>query len=187
MNDLTKRAMLFAMDVHKDQRRKYTGNHYFDHLAEVAAITSCFIPRDDMFDHVIAAAFLHDSIEDQGQTVDIIRENFGDVVAGLVDSLSEKRPECFNRRMRKAAYREQLMIADKNAQTIKAADIFSNTKSIVENDPKFASTYIRECQETLAVLKHADVSLVQMVNKQLEWSIDHLMNNMLQSALSRNT
>lgn len=53
-------AMMFAREVHKDQRRKYTNNPYADHLAEVAGIVSTVLQDD----YVIATAWLHDCIED---------------------------------------------------------------------------------------------------------------------------
>lgn len=61
-------AMTFARAVHRDQRRKYTGNPYADHLAEVAGIVAAVGGNADM----IAVAWLHDSIEDQGVTLDDI-------------------------------------------------------------------------------------------------------------------
>ncbi len=48
------------------------------------------------------------------------------------------------------------------AQTIKLADLISNTRSIVERDPKFAVTYLAEKRELLKVLTDGDPALYRM-------------------------
>ena len=63
-------ALAFAADRHKDQKRKYTGEPYFNHLAEVAALVSVY--NNDA--EVIAAAYLHDSVEDVGVTPEEIEQ-----------------------------------------------------------------------------------------------------------------
>lgn len=61
---LAYRAMMFAREAHKNQKRKYTGNPYADHLAEVAGIVATV----DQSEESIAVAWLHDCIEDQDVT-----------------------------------------------------------------------------------------------------------------------
>ena len=64
-------AMIFAIDAHKYQRRKYTGNPYFDHLAEVAGITAAVTGP---YPKIMAVCWLHDCVEDQGVSLDEIEE-----------------------------------------------------------------------------------------------------------------
>jgi hypothetical protein len=64
-----------------------------------------------------------------------------------------------NRAERKAASRARLADAPAWVQTIKCADLISNTSSIVLRDPKFAVTYLEEKRLLLDVLTKADPRL----------------------------
>lgn len=146
-------AMMFARDVHKAQRRKYTNNPYTDHLAEVAGIVATV----DASETAIAVAWLHDCREDQGITGEQIEQRFGMAVAVGVALLSDF--ETGKRSIRKAAGRVRLASAPAWVQTIKCADLISNTSSIVEHDPKFAVTYLEEKRMLLDVMTLADPRL----------------------------
>lgn len=158
---LAYKAMRFAFEVHKDQRRKYTGNPYTDHLAEVAGIVAT-IDNDAL---TIATAWLHDCREDQGVTGEDIEWNFGMKVAVGVALLSDF--EEGNRAQRKALGRERLASAPAWVQNIKCADLISNTSSIVQHDPKFAVTYLEEKRLLLEVMGKADRRLVAMAMTQV--------------------
>ena len=159
MLDLAYRAMVFARDVHKNQRRKYTNAPYFDHLAEVAGSVST-VDKDD---ETMAVAWLHDCREDQGITGQQIEDLFGMRVAVGVALLSDF--ETGGRAERKAASRERLASAPGWVQTIKCADLISNTSSIVEHDPKFAAVYIEEKRLLLDVLTKADSRLLAIARE----------------------
>lgn len=150
-------AMMFAREVHKDQRRKYTNNPYVDHLAEVAGIVSTVITGEMDLNAIIAVAWLHDAVEDCGVTLQQIEDRFGFVVALGVSGLSDM--ETGNRAERKAGSRARLAACSGWIQTIKCADLISNTSSIVMHDPKFAVTYLEEKRLLLAVLTKADPRL----------------------------
>lgn len=154
-------AMMFAREVHKAQRRKYTGNPYTDHLAEVAGIVATV--ADDPYS--IAVAWLHDCIEDQGVTAPELARRFGLTVAAGVYALSDI--ESGNRAERKAASRGRLARAHDWVQTIKVADLISNTASIVLHDPDFAKVYLEEKRLLLDVLTKADKRLVEIARGQL--------------------
>lgn len=158
-------AMVFAREIHKDQKRKYTGNPYADHLAEVAGIAVTACPTNLRPDVMAAVAWLHDSIEDQGVTAETLGEKFGPEIARAVLFLSDM--ETGNRAERKAASRERLAGAWGWVQTIKVADLISNTASIVQHDPKFAVTYLEEKRLLLDVLTKADPRLVQIARAQV--------------------
>jgi guanosine-3',5'-bis(diphosphate) 3'-pyrophosphohydrolase len=164
-------AMIFARAAHKDQVRKYTGNPYSDHLAEVAGIVATVaveVARDQWCtsDDMIAVAWLHDSMEDQGVALGTIGRRFGLVVADGVCLLSDL--EEGNRAERKAAGRARLADAPGWVQTIKCADLISNTSSIVKHDPKFAVTYLEEKRLLLDVMTKADSRLLQLARSQVE-------------------
>jgi len=156
------RAMQFAREVHKNQVRKYTGNPYTDHLAEVAGIASTVRGEEE----VIAVAWLHDCIEDQGCTRAQLMDLFGEVVASGVYLLSDL--EDGNRKERKAASRRRLAISPDWVQTIKVADLISNTSSIVKHDPKFAELYLEEKRLLLDVLTKADKGLIEIARNQVK-------------------
>ena len=156
-------AMAFARQVHRDQVRKYTGNPYADHLAEVAGIVATVAPPADA-EEMIAAGWLHDCVEDQDVTITDIELRFGCVVACWVETLSDLEPG--NRAERKAASRARLGRACREVQTIKCADLISNTSSIVQHDPKFAKVYLAEKLRLLDVMRDADPRLWNMAQAQ---------------------
>lgn len=168
MTNIALEAMLFARTVHANQVRKYTGNPYADHLAEVAGIVATMLPdmaggRSDL-EYIVAVAWLHDCVEDQDITPAELSRRFGSVVADGVMRLSDL--EIGNRAERKAASRIRLAAAPGWVQTIKCADLISNTSSIVLHDPKFAVTYLREKRELLAVMDNADRRLWEVAMRQ---------------------
>jgi (p)ppGpp synthase/HD superfamily hydrolase len=109
---------------------------------------------------MVAAAWLHDVVEDTGVTIETIRAEFGTEVAELVGWLTDvSKPEDGNRATRKAVDRAHTAEAPAEAQTIKLADLISNSKSIMEHDPAFAKTYLEEKRLLLAVMTKGDPGL----------------------------
>lgn len=160
-------AMLFAREAHKDQRRRYTGNPYVDHLAEVAGIVATVAgqAREAVsVDEMLAVAWLHDCVEDQGVSIATIECRFGPTVAIGVAGLSDL--EQGNRATRKRLSRERLAVCPGWIQTIKCADLISNTSSIVQHDPEFAAIYLEEKRLLLDVMTRADSRLVEIAKAQ---------------------
>lgn len=168
MNDsLSYKAMMFAREAHKDQKRKYTGNPYSDHLAEVVGIAMSVGGHSaEVYpDKFMATAWLHDCIEDQGVTDTQISILFGVDVAFGVSFLSDL--EIGNRAERKRLSRERLAKAPAWVQTIKVADLISNTSSIVQHDLEFAKAYLEENRLILDVLTKADQRLISLARSQI--------------------
>lgn len=155
--NMSLKAMEFAREVHKNQKRKYTDTPYFDHLAEVAGIAMSVGWNAAHPDTYMAVAWLHDCMEDQGVESEELVDKFGAIVAEGVWWLSDL--EEGNRATRKRLSRERLSKAPGWVQTIKCADLISNTGSIVQHDPKFAKVYLREKELLLEVLDKADRKL----------------------------
>lgn len=82
---LIRQAFDIAVDAHKDQRRK-SGEAYIFHPIAVAKIVASEIGLDATS---IAAALLHDVVEDTAYTLEDIRQMFGDTVARIVDGLTK--------------------------------------------------------------------------------------------------
>jgi len=156
---LIKRAKQFAHKHHGaiDQRRKYTNDPYIVHPAAVAAI----VRSVDHTPEMVAAAWLHDVVEDTPVELGEIAQRFGAEVAVLVEMLTDvSRPEDGNRAARKAIDRAHTALASPEAQTIKLADLIDNTASIVMNDPEFAKVYMAEKRLLLPALRSGDQFLL---------------------------
>jgi (p)ppGpp synthase/HD superfamily hydrolase len=157
--DVVRKAQVYAMAAHAavGQRRKYSGDPYIVHPAEVAKIVAG-VPgaTPDM----VAAAWLHDVVEDTGCTYTDIHMAFGADIAALVGWLTDvSQPQDGNRAHRKAMDRAHTAEAPAEAQTIKLADLISNSRSIVAHDPAFARTYLAEKRLLLAVMTRGDAGL----------------------------
>lgn len=160
------RADLFASAAHAavGQKRKYTGEDYIVHPREVHDIV-CTVT------HSIAmrmAALLHDVLEDTKVTYGLLHETFGLEVADMVLWLTDvSKPEDGNRSTRKAIDRQHLSAAPGDVQTIKAADLIANTRSILAYDKGFAVTYLDEKRQLLDVMVRADPILVTRARAQI--------------------
>lgn len=155
--------MAFAFEKHGEQKRKYTGEPYMKHLEEVVNLVN-------MAEHTycVQLAWLHDVLEDTNATYQELFVEFGREIADDVRVLSDLlKPEDGNRAYRKAKYKEQLADAHKGVQTVKLADLISNTSSIVLHDPAFAKVYLREKKELLDVLTRG--------NKTLHWIASNMV------------
>jgi len=158
------RARVFATAAHAavGQVRKYTGEPYIVHPAEVAKIVTDAGGTEAM----ICAAWLHDTVEDTGVTIETIRAEFGAEVAELVGWLTDvSRPEHGNRAHRKALDRAHSAAAPAEAQTVKLADLIANTRSIMKHDVAFARTYLEEKRLMLEVMTKGDSILMAEARK----------------------
>jgi guanosine-3',5'-bis(diphosphate) 3'-pyrophosphohydrolase len=143
MSNLEKRARLWAIRWHDSigQVRKYTGEPYWKHPEAVAALVQTVPHTSEM----IAAAYMHDVVEDTPCTLEAIAQEFGNDVATLVGWLTDvSRPADGNREMRKRIDREHTTAAPREAKTIKLADLIDNSRSIIARDPDFARVYLKE-------------------------------------------
>lgn len=153
---LIDKAKELAGKAHEGQFRKYSGMPYIVHPIEVATILQT-VPHTEA---MVAAALLHDVVEDTDYTVDDIAVLIDPEVAKLVEGLTDiSKPEDGNRKARKAIDREFLSKQSAEVQTIKYADIISNTQDIRVNDPSFAKVYIEEMKLLLDVLDKGDATL----------------------------
>jgi (p)ppGpp synthase/HD superfamily hydrolase len=163
--DIVRKAQVYAMAAHAavGQRRKYTNEPYIVHPAEVAKIVAG-VPGSTP--DMVAAAWLHDVVEDTGCTYNDIHMGFGTDIATLVGWLTDvSKPEDGPRWYRKKMDREHTAEAPAEAQTIKLADLISNSKSIMAHDPKFAKVYLEEKRLLLDVMTRGDAGLMAEARK----------------------
>ena len=163
MNNV-ERARVFATAAHAavGQVRKYTFEPYIVHPAEVAGIVATVPHTNEM----LAAAYLHDTVEDTGVSIVDIQKEFGNEVASLVGWLTDvSKPEQGNRAVRKAIDREHTAMAPAAAQTVKLADLIANSRSILAHDPAFARVYLEEKRMLLEVLTRGDATLMAQARR----------------------
>lgn len=152
LDPLVMEANAFAAEAHRKQRRKYTGEPYITHPRAVARTVAEFDSKPE----TLAAALLHDVVEDTKVTIDDVARRFGNEVARLVWGLTNQaKPSDGNRAQRAKINRDWLALGCERVHTIKVADIIHNLPSIVECDPYFARVYVPEKAQTLAVLTRA--------------------------------
>jgi (p)ppGpp synthase/HD superfamily hydrolase len=137
--DIVAKASAFAADKHSKQRRKYVDQPYFNHLAAVARTLEAAGIDDPT---VIAAAYLHDTVEDTDATVQDVIRDFGADVAELVYWLTDS--DQGNRESRTLMSSWRLARAPIQAKLIKFADIIDNATSIREHDPGFFKVFAAE-------------------------------------------
>lgn len=175
--DILRTAWLVSFTAHNavGQKRKYTGDPYWTHPEAVANILlkhSSMLVTDEM----LAAAYLHDVIEDTSITKNQLEHIFGEQVANLVDELTDKYtdPAVGNRATRKELERKRLSTISAEAQTIKYADLIHNTESIVQYDKDFSRVYLKEKKRILEVMDRGDSSLREFAINQTNYWIDVL-------------
>jgi (p)ppGpp synthase/HD superfamily hydrolase len=162
-NTLIERAKAFARLKHAYQKRMYTGAPYWLHTEAVARIVA--MVTDDP--EVIAAAHLHDTLEDTDTTDTELALEFGFRVEGLVKEVTNpsNHPD---RRLRADANRRHLADASADGMTIKLADLIDNTCTIEFYDPEFAKVYLAEKRDLIDTLKAGNTRLWEMANDQLK-------------------
>lgn len=173
MQSLEERARRFATEIHAaaGQRRKYTDEPYIVHPAAVVELVRSVTDDENM----LAAAWLHDTVEDTRATLEDIAQQFGDEVAGLVGMLTDKKqPQAKNRAARKIAHFRHTADASPAAQTIKLADIIDNTRAIVQYDPHFARIYLVEKQVQITLLREGSAELWRQAQVIIEQGIAQL-------------
>lgn len=157
-NTLISRAKAFATHHHGaiQQKHKYTGEDYIVHPIEVSEIVA-LVTNDDA---MIAAALLHDVVEDTPVNIEDIEREFGAEVSELVSGLTDVSTLADgSRKVRKEIDRQHTAKAGVRVHTIKLADLISNSRSIIRHDPVFAKVYIAEKKLLLEVLAGGNADL----------------------------
>lgn len=124
-------AARFAAVRHRDQKRKGSSEEpYINHLLEVSQLLAIHGIVDS---DVLAAAVLHDCVEDVGVTLREIEERFGARIADIVAEVTDEKG--VHRDERKRLEIERAPAASAAAQAIKVADKLSNVRGIVVSPP----------------------------------------------------
>jgi (p)ppGpp synthase/HD superfamily hydrolase len=115
-------AVAFAARAHKNHLRKDNQTPYVSHPVRVCLVVRHIFGFDDP--RILAAALLHDTIEDTTTDYDDIVEKFGPEVARWVAAVSKDSRLPFDER--EEAYRKALAAADWQAKVVKLGDLYDN-------------------------------------------------------------
>lgn len=130
------KAMIFAINAHANTERRGKGFPYIIHCMEAVEIVATMTSDREM----LAAAALHDVVEDTPTTVEDIRREFGDRVANLVEAESEKRVEGSSPEdtwhARKEAAMRHLANAPLEVKIVAMGDKLSNLRGIARDFSK---------------------------------------------------
>lgn len=116
--DIVEMAKSFAHKKHKGQ--KYGGHPYTKHLEDVV----CLVQKYESAGYILAAAWLHDVVEDQGVSIEEIIQRFGPAVGRAVWALTD--PPLSERPERKEISLGKLRASEPGTINIKLADRISN-------------------------------------------------------------
>ncbi|GCE28267.1 hypothetical protein KDA_37510 [Dictyobacter alpinus] len=174
METLLTRAFALAAQLHATQTRKASlvpNTPYLGHLMEVAGI----VQSNGASEVAVAAALLHDAIEDQGAaTRELILNQLGPDVLALVEECTEPGTGGATKapwRERKEGYLQQVKVASMEALLIKCADKLQNARDLrkqvyIEGEAAYAAftrgkadklwfyhTFVQTARERLTVLR----------------------------------
>ncbi len=145
--DLLNRAYVYAMKAHGNQKRA-SGEAYFNHPLEVAAI----LTEMKLDSATIAAALLHDTVEDTEATEQEIEEKFGPEIASLVDGLTKiAKLDLVTKEAAQAENLRKLLLAmsrDVRVLLVKLADRLHNMRTLEHVKPE---KRVRIAQETMDI------------------------------------
>lgn len=145
-------AAAFAKDMHAGQTRKYGKfpKPYFTHVAAVAGRVAAWAQHDE----VVAAAYLHDVIEDCNCSYDELNSLFGKFVANIVQGLTNpskgsKAPRAVRKQMDAEHIAEQMLVT----QRIKLEDRCHNLEESFEGPIDWVKKYAVETKNLLEHIK----------------------------------
>jgi (p)ppGpp synthase/HD superfamily hydrolase len=189
MNDLGRimRAASFAAKKHSGQKRKGSaGEPYVNHPIEVANLLVNVGKVDDP--DIIAAALLHDTIEDCGVSFEEIGEHFGTSVAGYVREVTDDKS--LPKAERKRLQVEHAPHLSNEAKQIKLADKISNIRDVSDNPPedwdlKRRREYVEWGENVVAGLRGANPELERLFDEVVDEAKKSLDQSEASTAVSR--
>lgn len=130
---LLDKAIKFAVDSHAGTERRGKGFPYIVHPMEAMEIVSTITSDQNL----LSAAVLHDTVEDTSVTIEDIRAEFGDIIAGIVEAESDKYQEGVSEEDswydRKLAAIQRLAKAPQEAKIVALGDKLSNMRAIARD------------------------------------------------------
>lgn len=185
VNDILIAVKNFADRAHGDQVRKYTGERYIGHPVRVMELVLEF--NNDVA--VLAAALLHDVLEDTAVTPDQLRSFLAsvlpaqeadrtvEIVVELTDVFIKSDYPSLNRRARKGRETERLVTVSPDAQTIKYGDIIDNVTDIATQETDFAEVYIQEARAMVVRMEKGHAQMRERALHVIEQSLARIRDH----------
>lgn len=162
---LTEKAIRTAAYQHRHQFRTGDGaTPYVTHLFAVALIVAGYTEDEE----VIAAALLHDTLEDTRYTAEQLTADFGSRVCQLVVGVTEDKT-IRNWAARKQAYLQNLRAAPMESQLIATADKIHNVQSLQNDYAKIGARLWRK----FTIHNHDPLWFYRQVADQLQQTFNH--------------
>ena len=131
--EILDRAIVFAVKAHANTERRGKGYPYIIHPLEAVEIVATMTPDQEL----LAAAALHDTVEDTEVTVEQLKAEFGERIASLVADESDVMPEGMTEEdswhQRKQAAIDRLSKASHDAKMVALGDKLSNMRAIARD------------------------------------------------------
>lgn len=163
------KAAWTAREAHSRQVRKWGRGPFHFHVARVAGLVAAH-PGMGAGEEAVAAAYLHDTVEDGVLTSDQVLAEFGPGVWHTVMELtnaSKLIPEADRERMSRAERKEmdrvKLGTVSWEAKIIKMYDRLDNLRDLETAPRDFVQKYLDESRALLDVIGHADPALLHHV------------------------
>ena len=167
MSDLVKRARIFVSSNQQriDAQRNPAWQSHELHLKAVAQIVES-VTRDE---DVIAAAWLHDVVEDTGVTIGDLRRRFGDRVAKLVAEVTPvSRPGDGDLDARRQRDLQHFAGASAEAKTILLADVIDTARDRYKSDQAGFAACVADARALADLLEGGDSTLLARLRRGLE-------------------
>lgn len=131
--DILDKALHYAINAHSGTERRGKGFPYVVHLLEAVEIAATMTSDQE----VLAAAVLHDAVEDTDCTIEDIRRDFGPRIASMVEAESDVQmpeiPEKDSWRMRKQIAIDRIAKATRDQKVVALSDKLSNMRAIARD------------------------------------------------------
>jgi (p)ppGpp synthase/HD superfamily hydrolase len=150
MDELEKKAFDLAKVFHQNQ--KYGNEPYTRHLEDVVAVLKRFGITDSA---ILAAAWLHDAVEDTSLTIEMVESEFGKNVASLVYAVTTEPGK--NRKERNTKTYPKIK-AKNEAIYLKLADRIANAQASIENNIEKLKMYQNEFHDFKIALRQPGVA-----------------------------
>ena len=178
---LLDRAIVFAVRAHAGTERRGKGFPYIVHPLEAVEIVATMTADQEL----LAAAVLHDTVEDTDTTMEQIRAEFGERVAEIVEAESDEAHESQdsieNWRKRKQAAIDRLAGASRDTKMVALGDKLSNMRAIardyaVQGDALWNLFHAKDRKDHEWHYRGLAASLVELSDTFAYKEFEHLIN-----------
>ena len=172
IKDLVVKAYILSQEAHQGQKRKFSGLDYFTHPKYVARVIEHLTKNETL----IAAALLHDVIEDTKHTAKDVESIVGHEVTEIVFELTIDKKDKLYKKSKAEYLSQKILIMSEGAFTIKLADRFHNVLFLEEDNVNisFKKKYWLETKTMMKAVKarkldRAQDALVDRINAVLKF------------------